>query len=275
MIEDFLDAHRQALPGDAQGVRAAIQSFVRAEPSLAWARRRAPRPPVGWRAREAIHGVGVVAALLLAAPLLAVAVPVWALVLRYHEARDPAPHIPVEPEHAQALGMIEDFVAQNQFSAIGFVKAGRFRAVTIAAVLALIDTAARHVYTRADLAGIKTIHFARWTMLDGGRRAIFTSNYDGSLESYMDDFIDKVAFGLNASFSHGVGYPRTRFLFFEGAKREEEFKDFLRRHQVPTQVWYSAYDQLTALNLENNARIRSGLFGTLSDADAEAWLRRL
>ncbi|MGH2950212.1 MAG: hypothetical protein ACRDPC_28765, partial [Solirubrobacteraceae bacterium] len=231
--------------------------------------------PLAWRARELAHAIGVAAALALATPLLLVVVPVWALVLRWHEARDPAPHIRVDPEHAARLGAIEDHVVQNQFSAIGFVKPGWFRQATIAVVLWLISYAARHLFTRADLAGVKTIHFARWTMLDGRRRAIFTSNYDGSLESYMDDFIDKVAFGLNASFSHGVGFPRTRFLLFEGARREEEFKDYLRRHQVPTQVWYSAYERLTAINLDNNALIRSGLFGAMSRPDAAAWLRRL
>jgi hypothetical protein len=142
-------------------------------------------------------------------------------------------------------------------------------------VLWLIDYGSRHVFTRNDLAGVKTIHFARWLVLDDWSRAIFTSYYDGSLESYMDDFIDKVAFGLNASFSNGIGYPHTRFLLFQGAKREEEFKDFLRRRQIPTQVWYSAYEQLSAHNIENNALIRSGLFGPLAAAEAKAWLQRL
>jgi hypothetical protein len=180
-----------------------------------------------------------------------------------------------DPEHARRLGRIEDYAAQNQFSAVGFVKPGWFRRTIVLVVLFAIDYAARHVFTRADLAGVKSIHFARWTMLDGRRRAIFTSNYDGSVESYMDDFIDKVAFGLNASFSHGENFPRTRFLFFEGARREDEFKDHLRIRQIPTQVWYSAYDQLSAANLHNNAMIRSGLFGTMTRADAAAWLRRL
>jgi hypothetical protein len=122
---------------------------------------------------------------------------------------------------------------------------------------------------------VKTIHFARWTPLDDVRRVIFTSAYDGSLEGYNDDFIDRVAYGLNASFSNGVGYPRTKFLLFDGAKREQEFKDYLRRHQIPTQVFYSAYDRLSAGNIENNALIRSGLSGALAPAEAEAWLRRL
>jgi hypothetical protein len=90
----------------------------------------------------------------------------------------------------------------------------------------------------------------------------------------MDDFIDKVAWGLNAVFSNGVGYPKTRWLVLDGAKRELEFKDFLRRHQLPTQVWYPAYPQLTALNIENNARIRESLWGERDEAETAAWLRR-
>lgn len=274
-IERFLDAHGSTLTQGPGQTRRAIQRFVKSEPSLRWARHRAPPPPLLWRARELLHAVGIAFCLILATPLLLLVTPIWALVLRYHEVLDPAPHKRPDPEHARRLSAIEDFGAQNQFSAIGFVKAGWFRHTTLAVVLWVISYAARHLFTRANLAGVKTIHFARWTMLDDRRRAIFTSNYDGSLESYMDDFIDKVAFGLNASFSHAVGYPRTRFLFFDGAKREEEFKDYLRIHQIPTQVWYSAYDQLSASNIDNNALIRSGLFGPMSEADAAMWLRRL
>ncbi len=193
-------------------MRAAIQRFVRGEPGLAWARRRAPRPSLRWRAGEALHFAGMAMLLVLALPLVLVALPFYVVVLRIHERREPAPHLRPDFEHAQRLSAIEDRATQNQFSAIGLVKPGRFRALTVKLVLFLIELAARHVFTRADLAGVKTIHFAHWTVLDGGRRVIFTSNYDGSLESYMDDFIDKVSFGLNASFSNGVGFPRARFL---------------------------------------------------------------
>jgi len=47
-------------------------------------------------------------------------------------------------------------------------------------------------------------------MTSGG--CSYASNYDGSLDSYMDDFINKVAYGLNLVFSNGIGYPRTSFL---------------------------------------------------------------
>jgi hypothetical protein len=112
-------------------------------------------------------------------------------------------------------------------------------------------------------------------LLDDKRRLIFASNYDGSLESYMDDFIDKVAWGLNAAFSNGRGYPKTRWLLFGGAKDEPAFKNYLRNHQIPTQIWYSAYDDLTADNIANNAAVRAGLHGAMTDPQVEAWVKRL
>ena len=130
----------------------------------------------------------------------------------------------------------------------------------------LIDYAARHVYTRGRLARVRTIHFARWVFLDNRQRMVFCSNYDGSLESYMDDFINKVGFGLNVVFSNGIGYPRTNWLILDGCSDERKFKEYLRRHQLPTQVWYKAYPGLTAVDLERNVRIRQGLeSSSLSD----------
>jgi hypothetical protein len=100
------------------------------------------------------------------------------------------------------------------------------------------------------------------------------SNYDGSLESYMDDFINKVAWGLNAVFTHGRSYPPTRWLVFGGARDEQAFKDFLRTHQVPTGVWYSAIKNLTTKNVSNNAAIRAGLSQKLDPRQLTKWLRR-
>jgi hypothetical protein len=74
-----------------------------------------------------------------------------------------------------------------------------------------------------------------------------------------------------------VGYPRTRWLVLDGANDERAFKTFLRNRQLPTYIWYSAYDNLSTLNIENNAAIRAGLTGTEAptSSQAEAWLARL
>jgi hypothetical protein len=119
---------------------------------------------------------------------------------------------------------------------------------------------------------VHTIHFARWVYLDHGERLYFASNYDGSLEAYMDDFINKVGFGLNVVFTNGVGYPRTEWLLLKGAKDEQKFKYHLRRHQLPTEVWYNAHAGLTAYDLDRNSKIRAGLEQpTLSERECREW----
>ena len=105
---------------------------------------------------------------------------------------------------------------------MGSLKPGLVRRWAAIALLSAIDFAARHVYTRGRLARVRTIHFARWVFLDGKTRVIFLSNYDDSLESYMDDFINKVGFGLNLSFSHGIGYPAHALADLRGQRRRAE-----------------------------------------------------
>jgi hypothetical protein len=169
--------------------------------------------------------------------------------------------------------MLEDHDVTNQFSAFGGVKAGRFRLWTLIFIFWVLDFSTRQIYTRGRLARVGTIHFARWVFMDDRRRLLFASNYDGSLDSYMDDFINKVAYGLNLVFSNGVGYPRTNFLLGGGAQDEQTFKYYLRRHQVPTQVWYKAYPGLTAADLARNTLIREGLERRdMTHAEALRWL---
>ena len=105
---------------------------------------------------------------------------------------------------------------------------------------------------------------------------IFCSNYDGSVDSYMDDFINKTGFGLNASFSNGIGYPRTNWLILDGCADERKYKEYLRRHTIPTQVWYKAYPGLTAIDLERNSRIRQGVDSvTMNNQQAREWVALL
>ena len=278
-IEDHLDGCPELRLKPAQEIRAAIREHVSARPDLAWALAPAVERDLAWRLRRLIWlGALPLLALVVSVallPLTLLALAAFVVVLRLHELRDAVAHERPSPEHIEALAAIEDHGPQNQFSAVGFVKPGPFRRWTARLVLFLTNYGAHHLFAHANLAGVKTIHFARWVALDGRRRMIFASNYDGSVESYMDDFIDKVWWGLNATFSNGAGYPRTDFLLFHGSRDELTFKNFLRVHQVPTQVWYSAYDRLTCLNVERNARIRAGLHGSMGAAEAARWLALL
>lgn len=277
-IEKFLDDHSASLCAmDSRQLHSAVRGFVAAERQAGHLTLTPPETtPLGWQLRNLLNLVGIPILLLVCLPLLLLALPFFLLQLRRCERSDPVVAPRVDPDHANLLSSLEDHEVTNQFSAMGSLKPGLFRRLTMIVVLQAIDYTARHIFNRGRLARVTSIQFARWVFLDGKKRVIFASNYDGSLESYMDDFINKVAFGLNVVFSSGVGYPRTDWLVMNGAKDEQAFKDYLRRHQMPTQVWYNAYPGLTALNRRRNALIREGIEkANATDSEIEEWLRLL
>jgi hypothetical protein len=272
-IEKFLDGANLAACAPAT-VRLMIQNFVRSAPELEWS----CEPAASGFAWQLKKSLALVVGGMIAVALIIVLVPLsilWALVLRCHEDLDPDDPTRPDQDHVAILARAEDRTLQNQFSALGFVKPGRFRRVNAAVILWAGKFITRYLFSHEDLAGVKTIHFARWTFIEGKRRMLFSSNYDGSLENYMGDFIDLVWWGLNAIFSNGVGYPRTRWAFFGGAKDEGAFKRHIRNRQITTQVWYAAYPNISAMNIVANARIRAGLFGRQSDTGTQAWLSLL
>lgn len=204
---------------------------------------------------------------LLALPLLALvllppmvlASPFYFYKLRQLERTDPENSNRAAAVHIQSLTVQEDIDVTNHFNVFGLIKPGRLRLITIRAGLLLLNYASRHIYKRGYLTRIQTIHFARWVLLDDNTRVYFASNYDGSADSYMDDFINKVAWGLNLVFSNGVGYPRTRWLIKGGAEHEEKYKRTLRRNQLPSECWYRACPGLTTVDMARNSRIRDFL----------------
>ena len=277
-LERYADGNAQELTGlEPQQIHAKLRQFVAIERS---AGRLTLTPeastPLRWWIANALNFIGVPLLLLLFSPLLIVVGAIVLIRLRRLEKTDPEMCFRVDQGHSDKLAALEDHDVSNQFSALGAVKPGIVRLWTVTFVLVIIDWSARHLYTRGRLARVRTIHFARWVWIDPNKRILFLSNYDGSLESYMDDFINKVGFGLNVVFSNGVGYPRTNWLLCDGCKDERKFKEYLRRHQLPTEVWYAAYRDLTAVDLERNGRIRDGIESpSMSERGAREWVSLL
>jgi hypothetical protein len=203
--------------------------------------------------------------------------PGWYALLRYEElTATPESYDVVPPEQTRLLAEREDFQVQNQLTHVVALQPGPFRLLTARLVLYAIDTVARFFFNQGDLGGLSTIHYARWVLIDGGKRLLFFSNYDGSWERYLGDFIDRAHVGLTAVWSNTQGFPRTRNLVSEGATDEEGFKAWTRAHQIPTQLWYSAYDHLTVPNIGQNSRIAAGLVTKPATREAlERWLELL
>lgn len=168
----------------------------------------------------------------------------------------------------------EDQWYQNQLTHLVDVKVGPFRALVLRGALWISSLMAANVYNRGRLGEISSIHFARWLLVDGGRRLLFMSDFDNSWENYLSEFIDRASAGLTAVWSNTQGYPRTRGLVHASPRDAERFKAWARHHQVPTQVWYCAYPGLSIQNINDNTAIRRGLSAS-RPMSAVAWLYRL
>ena len=193
-------------------------------------------------------------------------------------------------------------LVQNQMTHVVNIKPGWIRLATLRFVLWAVNLLGSLVFVEGKLGNIPTIHFARWVLIDDNRRLLFFSNYDFSWESYLGDFIDLASDGLTGIWCNTTFFPQTRIpawtiipraiklvlpirsqtgnqsakrLFEEGARREQEFKKWTRDHQVPTQVWYSAYPLLSVVNVNNNTEIARGLFTSHTGTALGTWLRRL
>jgi hypothetical protein len=274
-IESYLDANAAALSGaDLKSIRSGIVEFVDAELRAGRLTLTPPEAtPPGWQLRNFAHLFGVPIILLLLAPVFAVALPFAIYQLRMLEKSDL--EIAPRPDGMQVrrLANLEDFDVTNQYNAFGTVKPGLLRRWTLTLLLWVVNYTTRHIYNRGHLTRITTIHFARWVFLAGKTKVFFASNYDGSDESYMDDFINKLGWGLNLVFGNGVGYPRTDWILCDGTYNEQKFKYFNRRHQQRSEVWYKAYPGLTTFDLARNELVRSGIQKpVMSDAEIRDWL---
>ena len=303
-IEGYLDAHvgRPGFPKNAVGIRESLRTWIFSEPRFDWVYQRPGAFPTmllpAATTDQLKRSLGVTSLVVTAMLILVLrfAVPLsWIAAilvglgpivlagvafltarryLRFLEARDPVIISDGAQKKAGALVAAEDRLVQNQISTVSYIKRPLwFRRPVLKTVLALINLSAKYQDTQGTLSGIPSIHFARWVVVDSGQRLLFFSNFDGSWESYLGDFVDKAKEGLTAIWSNCVGFPRTVGLFKGGAGDEQRFKALARDSQVATHVWYSAYPALTVSNINDNTRLRLGLYGEMNETAARAWLR--
>ncbi len=160
----------------------------------------------------------------------------------------------------RSSSVLEDHDVTNQFSAFGSVKPGCFRLWTLIFIFWVLNFSTRQIYTRGRLARVGTIHFARWVFMDNQppaavlpatTTAVSTATWTTSSTRLptASTWCSATASAIRAPISCCAAVP----------SRSMTFKYFLRRHEVPTQVWYKAYPGLTTADLARNTRIREGL----------------
>lgn len=277
LVETFIDGKQRADPEwarkDLRAARSAIIEHARQNGVL----NSQLSPPINRHWILFLVGAVLLVPILVLVPLILVA----ALVLRYKEIKDPifqqdGKTFELTPEAKNRIASAakhENFSLQNQLTHLVPIKPGLFRLVLLKIVFWAINFLARNFFYEGQLGRIPSIHFARWVIIDQGRRLLFMSNFDGSWQNYLGDFVDKAAIGLTAVWSNTKLFPRTFFLLFKGAEDEERFKTWARVHQVDTQVWYSALPGLSVENINHNTNLRRLLFES-SDMPDREWLQQ-
>ncbi len=267
-IWNFINQHNwDGTP--AVQIQKAIQQEVDKNPEFEWSKKQAPVPSTNW------PGLIIMGLIIF---ILSPVIIIWILVLHFfYERNDKNCEVKrsqLNDDLVRRLETDEDLFNQNQFTQVLVMKPGKVRLITVLALMLFARTLISNFFVKGKLMGIPTIHFARWVLIDDNKHMMFFSNFDGSWQQYLGDFIDKSGWGLTGIFSNTVNFPKTKFLFTGGAYDEEHFLAWSRGTQILTQVWYSAYHHLSIKNIVNNTLIRNELRKNLSEKQAQLFLKR-
>jgi hypothetical protein len=246
-----------------------IQQEVDKIPGFEWSKKQVHVKGTNWPGMILMSLI-----ILILSPVLIL----WILFLHFfHERRDKnyyGKRSQLNDNLVRRLETDEDLFSQNQFTQVLVMKPGKVRLITVHALMLFARTLIKNFFVKGKLMGIPTIHFARWVLIDNSKHMMFFSNFDGSWNQYLCDFIDKSGWGLTSIFSNTKNFPKTNFVFTGGAYDEEHFLAWSRGTQVLTQVWYSAYHHLSIKNIVNNTLIRNELRKNLSEKQAQLFLKR-
>ena len=215
--------------------------------------------------------LGLLTGALLVAAMLGIFV--W-MVRRQELSETPTRERATMPKMRHLMGA-EDHpgYAQNHVLAVGTLKRGWFRSFLHAFGLWGIKMVIVHAMRPGFIWSMGTIHYARWWRLPGTRRVAFYSNFDGSWESYLEDFIVRGGEGQTAAWSNWEGFPETRFLVRKGAKDSDAFKNFTRTVQRVAPFWYARFPEMSSDTIRTNGQIHVGAGLARSATEAEEWIR--
>lgn len=195
----------------------------------------------------------------LAKPAKRVGRRLFFLVSIREQLNQPQERISVTPEEELRLATCqnrEDHQYVNPMTVVSPIKSD-FHCWFLGLVLWLVNQVSKQ--GRGTLSGIPSIHFARWVILKKGvlnphtHFLMFESNYGGSWDNYLDDFVYRTLIPMNLIWGNLRGFPRG------GCRDIELFKQHQRTRQFPTQVFYCAYPGLSMENVLGDRHLQSSL----------------
>jgi hypothetical protein len=118
----------------------------------------------------------------------------------------------------------------------------------------------------SPLARVPGTHIARWVVIDevkyqgagqrrrdtlGAQRLLFSSNFDGDLDAYLEGLRTGMAEAADAIWGHCRDYP--------GHGDAGRFRDYMRRHQLEAALFFAAYGDQTVDDVHRNVALRRRL----------------
>lgn len=261
-LQQYIRVHRKEWRNQREA-HAAIQSFIREDSDWAEILKSFSLPK-----KNGGKMILLLLVLLLLSPLVILAA---ILIFFFYELRlKPLGKTidQIDLKKLERLKNQEDIIYQNQISQV-FETKGGLRKVFLRFILWATNFAAKNWFVEGSLMGTPTIHFARWVFIDEGKRFVFFSNFDGSYDGYLGDFVDNNGWGLNAIYGAAMGYPRTYFVFGGGSYKLLQFLGWGRYTQVETPIWYSAYPWFGLQQIMSRSLLRDELLNNVNPTEAQ------
>lgn len=91
---------------------------------------------------------------------------------------------------------------------------------------------------------IATVHFARFTFLENNTKLAVITTYDGSFDTYINEFVNEIGEVFDKILAHVSDPPPLPV-----SAHRQEFLRYVAEHDVPSIDFYSAYPELTVLDI--------------------------
>jgi hypothetical protein len=150
----------------------------------------------------------------------------------------------------------------SEFTVFAAIKPGHAQALR--EVLAGIAGAFTAPGGRAPLRQVGTLHDARHVIFGDDRWLLFASVFDGSWDTYIDDFA-KTDIGVNFEkvFAHTEGFPGVA---------DAHVKDWFVARQAPAGAFVSSYPDLTVQQIWKDQRVNDAFQAVLDTPEFRAAL---
>jgi hypothetical protein len=99
---------------------------------------------------------------------------------------------------------------------------------------------------RARRDAMGNLHDMRVVFFDNDTRMLFATVFDGTWDSYIDDFASKMPDQLDALFAEVEAWPGIH---------DPSVKDVIRKHQITADEFYSAYPNATVRQIRKGQRV--------------------